>query len=273
MKPIKRRKFIASSLTATSLLAGATVQAGAAMRAVTQVEKAKPEYYELRQYHMLTGPRQKPIHDYLREAAIPAMNRNGIGPIGVFNVVYGPTNPTLYVLIPHKTLETFANTSQRLAADAEYQRSGAPFLNAPFADPAYVRVEVSLMVAFEGMPKLEVPPGAAGNKPRIFELRIYESHNEQAGKKKVEMFNAGGEIAIFRKTGLRPVFFGESLTGPRLPNLVYMLSFEDMQARDKSWETFRTDPEWKKLSANSVYKDTVSNITDIILRPTAYSQI
>ena len=104
-------------------------------------------------------------------------------------------------------------------------------------------------------------------------MNNYESHNEQAGKKKVEMFNAGGEIAIFRKTGLRPVFFGESLTGPRLPNLVYMLSFEDMQARDKSWETFRIDTEWKKLSANSVYKDTVSNITDIILRPTAYSQI
>jgi len=87
------------------------------------------------------------------------------------------------------------------------------------------------------------------------------------------MFNEGGEIAIFKKTGLQPVFFGETLIGPKLPNLTYMLVFDDMVTRDEKWDTFRRDPEWKKLSANPTYKDTVSNITDIILQPARYSQI
>lgn len=222
---------------------------------------------------MFTGPKQKLLNDFLREAAIPAWNRIGVGPVGVFTVTYGPSAPTLYVLLPHKNTESVLTASTRLAADTEYQKAGASFINAPLSDPAYHRMESSLMVAFEGMPKLEVPAAAAGNKPRIFELRIYESHSEKASKRKIEMFNAGGEIPIFRKTGLTPVFFGETIIGPRMPNLTYMLTFENMQARDKSWDAFRVDPDWKKLSADKYYADTVSNITDFILRPTAYSQI
>jgi hypothetical protein len=106
------------------------------------------------------------------------------------------------------------------------------------SEPAYVRFESSLMVAFSHLPKLEVP----ALKERIFELRIYESHCAKAGKKKVEMFNEGGEIAIFKKTGLNPVFFGESIIGPNLPNLNYMLAFKDMADRDQRWQVFRDDP-------------------------------
>jgi hypothetical protein len=132
-----------------------------------------------------------------------------------------------------------------------------------------VRMESSLLRAFKNMPKLEVPE----KKGRIFELRTYESHSIKAAKKKIEMFNEGGEIAIFKKTGLLPVFFGETLIGPMMPNLTYMLVFEDMADRDAKWKVFGGSPDWKKLSSNPDYKDTVSNITDIILRPERYSQI
>ncbi|RPJ60592.1 MAG: NIPSNAP family protein, partial [Acidobacteria bacterium] len=135
------------------------------------------------------------------------------------------------------------------------------------------RMESSLMLAFEQMPKVTASPLAVEKKSRIFEMRIYESHHGMMAKKKVEMFNEGGEIAIFRKTGLQPVFFGETLVGPRMPNLTYMVVFPDWAAREKAWDTFRNDPDWKKLSADPKYADTVSNITDLILRPTAYSQV
>jgi hypothetical protein len=58
-----------------------------------------------------------------------------------------------------------------------------------------------------------------------------------------------------------------------MPNLNYMLAFDDMTDRDKRWGVFGGSPEWKKLSSDPQYKDTVSNITDIILQPTGYSQI
>jgi hypothetical protein len=208
--------------------------------------------------------------DYVRSAAMPAMQRLGIGPVGVFNVAAGPDSPTSYVLIPYDSIEQFVTLGERLAADEEYLRQGAEFINARPTDPPYVRVESSFMKAFEGMPKLEVPEG----RPRVFELRIYESHSKKAHLKKVEMFTKG-EIDIFRRTGLTPVFFGQTLIGSKLPNLTYLLAFEDNAAREKNWQTFIADPEWKKLSSMPEYADDeiVSNISSVLLRPARGSQI
>jgi NIPSNAP len=46
-----------------------------------------------------------------------------------------------------------------------------------------------------------------------------------------------------------------------------------MSARDAAWASFGKDPDWKTLSADPQYRDNVSAISDIILQPTAYSQI
>jgi hypothetical protein len=268
---MKRRVFLKSSLVATG---AGTLAAMMNSSAAEKNEGASREFYELRLYHLRRGPKQKLFDQFYREAAIPAMSRAGIGPVGVFGVISGPDNPTMYVLIPHKSLESFATANDRVRADREFQKAGAEFINAPASDPAYVRVESSLMVAFEGIPKLEVPAAAEGNKPRIFELRTYESHSKQANKKKIEMFNTG-EIAIFRRAGLQPVFFGETLIGAKMPSLTYLLVYENMAAHDKNWGAFGADPEWKKLSSTPGYTDPeiVSNISNIFLRPAAYSQI
>ena len=88
----------------------------------------------------------------------------------------------------------------------------------------------------------------------------------------MQMFNAG-EVPIFRRSGLTPVFFGETVIGAGMPSLTYMLVFPDMRARDAAWGVFGRDPEWKSLSGDPQYQDNVSAITDVILQPTAYSQL
>jgi hypothetical protein len=268
---MKRREFLTSSLAA-SVAASAPLSALAAGREGS--DSPAPEYYELRLYHLRRGPQQKGLDAFLREAALPALKRIGIGPVGVFTVLVGPDNPTLYVLLPYASLESFATAGARLAADTEFAKAGASFLNAPATDPAYVRVESSLLVAFETVPKLELPPATREHRPRLFELRTYESHSKKANQKKIEMFNQG-EIAIFRRVGLQPVFFGETLIGTRLPNLTYMVAFDDQAAREKIWAAFVADPEWKKLSTMPSYTDgeIVSNITNVLLSPTPYSEI
>jgi len=231
------------------------------------------EYFEFRQYRLHTGSKKNLLGNFLRKVGIPAMNRIGIGPVGVFNAVYGPSSPTLYVMLVHKSLDSVANSSERLLADDKYRKDGADFVNASLSDTAYVRVESSLMVAFKDMPQLSVPKQKLENRSRIFELRTYESHSIKASKKKIEMFNEGGEIAVFNETGLSPVFFGETIVGPQMPNLTYMLVFDNLTDRDAKWKVFGGSPAWKKLRSDPQYRDTVSNITDIILRPTGYSQI
>lgn len=268
---MNRRDFVKSSLAAA---AAVPALAGSLQAAEEAGANHAREFYELRLYHLRRGPKQKLFDEFYRGASIPAMNRAGLGPIGVFNVAYGPDNPTMHVLIPYKSMDSFGTALDRVRADPDYQKAGGEFINATPADPSYVRVQSSLLVAFGGMPKLEVPESAAGGKPRLFELRTYESHSKKANRKKVEMFN-NGEIAIFRRTGLKPVFFGETLIGSKMPNLTYMLVFEDMAAREKNWGQFVADPEWKKLSATPGYTDAeiVSNISNVFLRPTPYSQI
>lgn len=268
---MKRRDFVKSSIAMTS---AAAVSSSVLVNAAESSKNANREFYELRLYHLRRGPMQKRFDDFYREAAIPAMNRAGIAPVGVFSVMAGPDSPTMYVLLPHRSIETFATALDRVRADADYQKAGAEFINVSPTDPSYIRVESCLLIAFESIPKLEVPAATAAQKPRIFELRTYESHSKKANKKKVEMFNKG-EIAIFRRTGLTPVFFGETLIGTKMPNLTYLLVFDDMIAREKSWDTFRADSEWKKLSSTPGYTDPeiVTNISNVLLRPTPYSQI
>ncbi|HEX2970871.1 MAG TPA: NIPSNAP family protein, partial [Tepidisphaeraceae bacterium] len=232
---------------------------------------------ELRVYTFESLEKQKAFDEFMAKAMVPALNRAGVGPVGVFKMLQSDNaklltadSPKLWVLLPHKSAESFIMLGNRLAADAEFQKAGEAILNAPQKQAAYQRYESTLMLAFDGCPVVEVPTKASS---RVMQLRTYESHNEERAKKKIQMFNEGGEIKIFRRCGMTPVFFGESLVGSKLPNLTYMLGFEDEQAMNKGWGAFGKDPDWKKISGDPEYKDTVCNITNLVLRPGSSSQI
>lgn len=227
------------------------------------------DYYELRQYQIQTEEQKKGMDLFLREAAIPAWNRLGIQPVGVFVPETGLS--PVYVLLRHRQLRGLATLETQLLADAEYQSKGAAFLDAPAEAPAYQRVESSLLAAFSGMPEVETPVRSAG---RVFQLRIYESPSVKTGLKKIEMFNTA-EIAIFRKVGLHPVFFGQALAGTKMPNLTYMLAFESREEQQANWKKFGADPDWQKLRAMPEYADKkiLCGITNLLLKPAEYSQI
>jgi hypothetical protein len=127
------------------------------------------------------------------------------------------------------------------------------------------------MMAFGGMPRVERPVDSPG---RVFQLRMYESPSVKTGLKKIEMFNTA-EIAIFRKTGLNPVFFGQTLIGERMPNLTYMLAFNSMEESKANWSKFQADPDWKALRSKPEYDDKkiLCGITNLYLKPASYSQI
>src|SRR6478736_7627582 len=266
---MQRREFLKTSLVASAAAVATTT-------AMAQTPNAKStsdrEFYELRQYHLRQGPMLKRFDDFYKDVAVPAWNRAGVSTVGVFDVMIGPDQPTKYVLLPFKSWDTMNAAREEFEADEVVLKSD--FANLPPTDPGYIRKESSVLLAFTGIPKLEIPPQVAEKKSRLFELRTYEAHSRKANKKKVEMFNVG-EIDIFRRAGLRPVFFGEGLIGTNLPKLTYMLVFDDMAARDKNWGTFGPDPEWKKLSTTPGYTNAeiLTNITSVFLRPTGYSQV
>ncbi len=261
---MKRRSFLQTSVAAL----GTAAVSSAAPVAVAAVSAG--EVYELKTYTLRPG-KQPVLDGYLSRAFIPAVKRAGAGPVGVFVDAAKPDAVKVYVLVVHPSADRAVSLPTRLAADAEYLAAAKDYLAAPAADPVYTRIESALLAPIAGMPRLAKPDPS---KPRLFNLRIYESHNERAAAKKVEMFNTA-ELAIFRRVGLTPVFFAERVVGPALPNLTYLLVFPDDAGRKAAWGRFGGDAEWKKLKAIPEYADSeiVSHITNLILTPAAYSEV
>ncbi len=257
---MKRRDFLAASCAA-GLLPISRLAAGAE-------GEGKKDLHELRTYRV-AGEDQRKRLDEMLAAATKAWQAAGAGPVGCFEDADGKSRD-VHVLLTHRSMESVLTLADRLLADAAFRQAAGELLKAPKTDPVYDRIDSSLFLAFDAVPHLEPPDASA---PRIFQLRIYESHSLLKARKKVEMFNEGGEVAIFRDCGMNPVFFGEALIGSRLPNLTYMLTFADDDARKAAWKKFLAAPAWKKLRRDPQYKDTVSKITNLMLNPTAYSQV
>ena len=111
-------------------------------------------------------------------------------------------------------------------------KAAEPFWSAPASSPAFLRIDSSLLVAFEGWPR--ITPPAKGK--RIFQLRTYESPSYRDHILKVQMFHSG-EFEIFKNAGFQMVFFGDTLIGQRMPSLTYMLSFADSAELDAKVES------------------------------------
>jgi hypothetical protein len=277
---VDRRHFLSTALAApimTSLSASGIGDApqGASQGSSSATPAAgAPSLFVWQHYALRTGQPRR-LGEYFAKARVPALTRAGAGPVGVFEPIAGPPQPSLFSLTPFASATPFLALEDTLAKDADYQAAAAPYLEATAADPAYVRQETWLLQAFPTFPRVELPPQTAAKSPRIFELRIYESASEKAHLKKVEMFEKLGEIAIFKRTGLVPVFFARMVAGPKMPCLAYLLVHDSLAAREKNWQAFVTDPEWRKVAQTPGFSDAdiVSNITTWLLRPSAASQI
>ena len=129
---------------------------------------------------------------YISEALIPALAKRG-GPVGAFRLDVGPETPTFYVLIPIHEPAMAGSLELELNLDAEYVKASEPFWRAPASSPSFLRMDSSLLVAFEGWPRITPPEKGK----RIFQLRTYESPSYRDHIVKVQMFHSG-EFEIFK---------------------------------------------------------------------------
>jgi hypothetical protein len=258
--PIDRREM----LTGLAASAVSTMQAESSTHRNT--------YLELKTWRLHNSAENQGarVADFLGNGLAPALERAGGKLAGAFGNVIGGDGPFYVTLSQFATLASFGEALDALGADKTYRTaedelsrgSGLPF----------VRLESSLLRSFDVFPQPAVEKAASG--PRVFELRTYESPSLAALQRKVGMFN-DGEARIFMRLGFRPVFFGETIVGPRQPNLTYMLSFDSLAAHDKLWGDFGADPDWQKLRSQPGLGDAeiVANISNVMLRPLPFSAI
>ena len=234
----------------------------------------KRDFYEIKIYHLKSPAQSDRVHRYLKEAYIPAVHRAGIKKVGVFKPVVDSLDEQLiYVLTPFTSLEQFEKVDGMLARDQQHNSAGKDYIDAVYSDPPYARIESILLRAFEGMPSFATPKFSTPVEDRVYELRSYEGHTEKIYRNKVEMFNKGDEIGLFNRLGFNAVFYGEVIVGSKMPNLMYMTSFENRASRDAHWKAFSADTQWKQLSSMNEYKNNVSKNTIVFLKPTDYSEM
>jgi len=264
---VERREFVKSALVTAGVASRAAF--GAEPEGQAPVE-ARREIYELRTYTLRNGPQTALTQGYFERALIPALARLGMGPVGAFKLDIGPETPTYYALIPSTSVEALLGLDAQLGKDPEYVKGASGFRDAPASAPAFVRAERTLLSAFAGWPKVTAPKKGK----RIFQLRTYESPSQVAHTRKMQMFNEA-EIGIFTRTGLTPVFFGDTVIGTRMPSLTYMLTFADLAELTAKWAAFAADPAWIELKNRPGNSDAeiVSNISNVYLSPLACSQI
>lgn len=231
-------------------------------------------YLELKRYQLHTSleNQSKRVNEFLRSGYSPAVKRAGAQLIGAFTNYIGLEGPFLIAVTQYDSLGTMQSVLDKLAADTEYQQA-LETLDSGNGYP-FQREESSILKTFDGMPHPLLSEASDRHSPRVFEMRRYESPTPVTLARKVKMFD-DGEIGIFERLGMRPVFFGEAISGERMPNLVYMLSFDSLAAREELWKKFGSDPEWKKLSAPAELHDDriVSNISNTILHPLDFSSM
>jgi len=233
------------------------------------------QYIQLRIYHARDSVQLNQINKYLQDAYIPVLHKTGYKMVGVFTNIANDTalDKKIYLIIPFSSIQQLNRLNQQLEKDKNQEAKGSDYVMAGHDKAPYVRFENIMLRCFELMPQVSKTQLNGNIKERVYELRSYESPTENYFKSKVKMFNQGGEIALFKRLGFNALFYSEVVFGSHMPNLMYMTSFENMEAREKHWQIFGNDPVWKKLSSMPEYQNNVSHINIDFLRATAYSDL
>jgi len=233
------------------------------------------DYYELRTYHLQNKTQEQSVDNYLQQAFLPGLHRAGWTNIGVFKPIDSDTanfGKRIFVLLTAPSLEALAQVPQLLQNDAAYATAAKDYQDATNDLPPYERLEISWLSAFSGHLHLKKPYLHAAKTERVYEIRSYESATEKLHANKVQMFNAANEIGLFESLGFNAAFYSAAITGAHMPNLVYMICFDNMASHDAHWKTFRDSPKWKEMTALPAYKaKNVSHIDSYLLHPAAYS--
>ena len=254
---MQRRKFIRGGVAGAITLVGGQ----AALASTPSSSGPEPELIEWRTYEMAFGGNQGLLTTYFDDALAPALRRKGATQFQVYKE-YGDPNPVrIHLMIAYAGAQAFYDATD-LSDDPEYAVASEAYVNMGAERAVFTRYSTTLLRSFSAMP-LSVAPGDGKG---LFELRIYESGNEDQLTRKIRMFNEY-ELDIFDDTGLTPVFFGNMIAGPHRPALMYLLQFDDMADRDDSWGNFSSNDTWNRIKGMEEFAGTVSNIRRTFLVP------
>jgi len=104
----------------------------------------------------------------------------------------------------------------------------------------------------------------------IYEQRVYEALPGKMAALQDRFANH--TIRLFEKHGMKVVGFWTNYIGGVSNQLIYMLGYENLAERERTWAAFSADPEWQQARAESERDGPlVARTSNVILRPTRFS--
>jgi hypothetical protein len=234
---MERRSFVQS-------LAGAGMLAGTAAQA--QQPGRKTRFYRLDYFSYRQGDQATRLTEFL-SSQMPVITKH-VHTVGVFTGVVSPHLQTMMVLSGFASTEEMETSARNIAADPGYQKAHAAFESGTGAP--YDSLNRVLLEATDYSPEI-APLQEKPKSPRYFELRIYHAPTQRQLAMVHERFTSA-EIKIFHRSGVHPIFYSNTVYGPEMLNLTYMIPFATLAEREKAWDAFGADPEWLKVRNESV---------------------
>jgi hypothetical protein len=259
---MKRRSFVRA-------IAGAGMLSQAGSAAGAQSPAAKTRLYRIDYFYYRQGDQANRLNQFFSSQA-PLFLKH-MRALGVFTAVMAPHAQTMMVLSGFGSAEEMATAAERIETDPDYRKAHAEFESG--SEPPFDSAQRLLLQATAFSPEI-APPAEKPKTSRYFELRIYHSPTLRQLALVHERF-AGPEIQIFHRSGVHPILYADTIIGPELPNLTYLIPFANLADRERAWDAFNSDPEWVKVRAESVARGgQIVDYNNISLwRATSYSPI
>ncbi len=141
--------------------------------------------------------------------------------------------------------------------------------------PLYLLCSLLLLAGCGENSKKETPEAEASEmavapaEPLYFEMRTYYCHPGKLEDLKTRFRDH--TMALFEKHGMTNIGYWEPLDNTE-NKLVYLLGYPDRASRDRSWEAFGNDPEWKKVyEASHVNGPIVDSVVSAFYRYSRFS--
>ena len=229
----------------------------------------KTRLYRLDYFYYRQGDQGARLNQFL-SSQMPLFTKHSRA-FGVFTAVMAPHTQTMMVLSGFSSFEELTAAGRQIESDSGYQKAHEEFERG--TDPPYDAAQRVLLEATGFSPEI-VPLAEKPKSPRYFELRIYHSPTLRQLRMLHERF-AGPEIQIFHRSGVHPILYANTMIGPDIPNLTYLIPFGTLAEREKAWDAFGADPQWAKVRAESVARGgQIVNYNNISLwRAAAFSPI
>jgi NIPSNAP len=177
------------------------------------------------------------LHEYFAKTLVPKIAGLWSGPKIFLEALIAPHMPQIVVIYGFGSLDELWSVHGKSLADPDLMKAYDALDSGP--EPSFETLDTTLLEAAPYSPEIAAVPDG---KARIFELRVYHSPTFRQLTALHERFS-GPEIEIFHRVGIHPILYCSTLIGPNIPNLTYLIPFENLAAREKDWTAFAADPE------------------------------